>query len=186
MRWVQDWSLPGLRSFMLGISDWTDTEGRLAVPAIAVLALVLSGRARRAWAIGLAILLVALMSFGFDYALGSFVDRGRPLTPTTGTSFPSAHTFGSTVMFGFIAFLSIRHRLHMSMRAPLLALMAVLIPLVGLSRIFLSQHWPTDVAAGFLLGAILLLILIPLYGLCMRAICDDEEAEPPGLRTAPG
>ena len=171
MQWVQGWSAPGLSRFMQDISAWTDTEFRIALPALGVAYLMFSGRTRLGWAVGLAILVIAATAFGFDYWLGQFVERGRPIAEPTGSSFPSGHTFGSTVTFGFIAFLAFRHGLRLSLRGPLLALMATLTGLVGLSRVFLSAHWPTDVAAGYLLGAILLLLLIPLYAICIRAIC---------------
>ena len=91
-----------------------------------------------------------------------------------------------TDVVGFLAFLAFRHGLRLSLRGPLLALMATLTGLVGLSRVFLSAHWPTDVAAGYLLGAILLLLLIPLYGVCVRAICTEGGGDQTGLRTAAG
>ena len=186
MQWVQGWSAPGLSRFMQDISAWTDTEFRLALPAVAIAYLIFSGRARRGWAVGLAVVVIGAAALGFDYGLGQIVDRGRPIAEPTGSSFPSVHTFGSTVTFGFIAFLAVRHGLRLSLRGPLLALMATLTGLVGLSRVFLSAHWPTDVAAGYLLGAILLLLLIPLYGVCVRAICTEAGDNQTGLRTAAG
>lgn len=186
MTWVQGWSAPGLSRLMEDISVWTDAEGRFAVPALAIAFLLITGRARRGWAIALATVIVSLAALGFDYGLGQFVDRGRPISEPTGSSFPSGHTFGSTVLFGFIAVLAIRHELRMSLRAPLVTLMATMIVMVGLSRVFLSAHWPTDVAAGYLLGGILLLLLVPLYSMCVRVICGGEDGERTGLRTAVG
>ena len=176
MEWVQGWSAPGLTRLMEDVSRWTDYEGRIVVGISAIGFLVITGRARRGWAIALAGVIVATAAFGFDYGFGQFVERGRPISEPTGPSFPSGHTLGSTVLFGFIAFLAIQHGLRMSLRAPLLASMAVLILMVGASRVFLSAHWPTDVVAGYLLGAILLMLLVQLYGVCARAICDEEDA----------
>jgi undecaprenyl-diphosphatase len=177
MDWVRGWSAPGLDRLMADISRWTDYEGRLAVGIAAIVFLIVTGRTRRSWAVALAVVIVALAAFGFDYGLGQFVERGRPISEPTGPSFPSGHTLGSTVLFGFIAFLAIRHDVRLSVRVPLVALMLALILMVGPSRVFLSAHWPTDVAAGYLVGAILLMLLVPLYTLCARAICEEEEEE---------
>lgn len=178
MQWVQGWSAPGLSTFMRDISIWTDSEVRIALPILAIVYLMFSGRARRGWAVAIALAVIAATAFGFDYGLGQFVERGRPIADPAGSSFPSGHTFGSTVMFGFIAILAIKHKMRLRLRVPLVLLMALMIVLVGISRVFLSAHWPADVVAGYLLGAILLLLLMPLYGTCVQAICDEGEAEP--------
>lgn len=180
MNWIRGWSAPGLSRLMADISTWTDYEGRITVGIAAIGFLVVTGRARRGWAVALAIGIVSLAAFGFDYGLGHVVERGRPIPEASGSSFPSGHTLGSTVLFGFIAFLSIRHDVPRVIQAPIVLLMGTVILMVGLSRVFLSAHWPTDVAAGYLLGAILLVLLIPLYDVCRRAICDEDE--PANLR----
>ncbi len=184
MEWIQGWSAPGLSTLMRDVSIWTDTEIRIALPILAITYLVFSGQAQRGWSVAIALAVIAAAALGFDYGLGQIVERGRPIAESTGSSFPSGHTFGSTVLFGFIAILAIKHNLRLSLRVPLVLLMAALIVLVGISRVFLAAHWPTDVAAGYLLGAILLLLLMPLYKTCVQVICDEDDDKPGGARRA--
>ena len=68
-----------------------------------------------------------------------------PIELPTDPSFPSGHAAGS---FAFATFILTRHR-----RAGLA--LAALATLVALSRVALGVHYPSDVAAGALLGAAL-------------------------------
>lgn len=63
-------------------------------------------------------------------------------------SFPSGHAQTSIVVWSYLALL-LRRRWF-----SLIALAAV--ALIGLSRIYLGQHWPTDVLGGWLIGLLLL------------------------------
>ena len=78
-------------------------------------------------------------------------------------AFPSGHVFGSTVFFGFIGFLAVYYRMKGKFLVPLLVLVAAFILLVGPARIYEQAHWPSDVVAGYLLGALWLLVVIPLF-----------------------
>jgi undecaprenyl-diphosphatase len=71
-------------------------------------------------------------------------------TTATSMSFPSGHASRAFAMAVLIAF-STRHRVG--------ALMLVFAALVGLSRIYLGLHWPSDVLAGALLGVLLAVIM---------------------------
>lgn len=62
----------------------------------------------------------------------------------TGYSFPSGHTAGATATFGSIAYVFRKRWLSI--------LCALIIALVGFSRLYLCVHWPIDVAGGLLLG----------------------------------
>lgn len=74
-------------------------------------------------------------------------------------SFPSSHTYSATIAGGYLAFLSFA---LLPMPIGLLAgsLFAILIVAIGISRIHVGAHYPTDVTAGWMLGAIVLFAVI--------------------------
>lgn len=108
-----------------------------------------------------AVLLAASMlsAWALTYTLKALVDRARPELWSTewywGASFPSGHTL-STAAFATALTLGAA-RIWPRSRNAALPLAAVWIGLVGLSRLALGVHWPTDVLAAICLG-----IFIPL------------------------
>ena len=74
-------------------------------------------------------------------------------------SFPSGHSYGSTVIYGLLAYLAWRH-LPAPWNGIVPSLLVLLILTVGISRVYLGAHYPTDVLGGWLLGVIILLIII--------------------------
>jgi len=81
-----------------------------------------------------------------------------------GFSFPSGHVLFYTLFFGFVAFLSLSlPNMKPQLRPILFTASFLVIILVGISRIYLGAHWPTDVIAGYLVGFALLEILVVLY-----------------------
>ena len=66
-------------------------------------------------------------------------------------SFPSAHSMQLAAMATALFLLLTRQRVES--RVPLATLLAALVFLVGLSRIYLQVHFPSDVLAGLLAGA---------------------------------
>jgi undecaprenyl-diphosphatase len=101
----------------------------------------------------------------------NLVDRPRP-TPEFAHiyqqlltySFPSGHVTGYTVLFGCLFYLAYA---YMPRRSPLrwlvLAVCALFIVLVGPSRIYMGQHWASDVLAGYALGFAYLLLVIGVH-----------------------
>jgi undecaprenyl-diphosphatase len=108
-----------------------------------------------------AILLAISMTIGWalTYTLKAMIDRPRPeLWSTTwywGSSFPSGHTL-STAAFA-TALTLIAARVWPLSRRIALPLAALWISLMGLSRLVLGVHWPTDVLAAICIG-----VFIPL------------------------
>jgi undecaprenyl-diphosphatase len=84
--------------------------------------------------------------------------RPRPeLVPhgmeTYSASFPSGHSMMAAVAYLTLGALLARHQAQPRMKVYVLVVAGLLTVLVGLSRIYLGVHWPTDVLAGWCLGA---------------------------------
>ena len=84
--------------------------------------------------------------------------RPRPeLVPhgmeTYSASFPSGHSMMAAVVYLTLGALLARHQGQPRMKVYVLVVAVLLTVLVGASRIYLGVHWPTDVLAGWCLGA---------------------------------
>lgn len=128
------------------------------VPATLALTLLMFARRRRSEAMLFAT--TATAAALFVYLMKSVVERQRPtLWPTDyywGSSFPSGHTLVATAIAVSLVFCLGR----MAPRAQpgVLAVALVWAGLVGLSRLVLGVHWPTDVAAAWCIGAVIALL----------------------------
>ncbi len=83
------------------------------------------------------------------------VPYGTAITTATGYSFPSGHTMNAATVYGGGA---VRKDMPRGLRAAL----AILIVLVGFSRIFLGVHTPQDVLVGIAAGIIVMVLMAKL------------------------
>jgi undecaprenyl-diphosphatase len=104
-------------------------------------------------------------------AVKRFIRRPRPLpeqvrvviAPLGGSSFPSGHVLTYVGNYGFMAYLAYTLLEPAAVRLAVVGGLMGLLGMVGPSRIYQGHHWPTDVAASYLLGFSYLLSVIWLY-----------------------
>ena len=123
----------------------TITAGFLAVRRLwLTMWLVLGGTITGSIAIGLVKTLVA---------------RARPeltdhLVQVTSESFPSGHAANSAIVYLTIATLIVQIVEGRGARIYILTITALLVTLIGISRVYLGVHWPSDVLAGWSFGTL--------------------------------
>lgn len=109
---------------------------------------------RMMWLVVLASVSGALLS----HILKHFFARERPdLVPIAGTmspSFPSGHSMLSAVIYLSLGVLLAEMVFRRRIKAYFLTVAMVLTFLVGISRIYLGVHYPTDVLAGWTVGLV--------------------------------
>ncbi len=104
-----------------------------------------------------ACLVASALGILLNSAVKYLVDRPRPATvglllDESTPSFTSGHATSSITVIaalGIVALVAVRSRWRWALALPLFAL----VPLIGLSRVFMGVHWPTDVLGGWALGA---------------------------------
>ena len=152
LEWVVGLDVPLLAGLTKVVGAATSNFALAGVGAVVLVFLWLLGMTRVA--IGFAIVgaVVGAVAYGSEFTVGEIVGRSRPLDASSETSFPSGHVFASTVLFGIAGFLAVYYGLKKKLLLPILTILVALAAAVGFSRMFQQAHWPSDVAAGYLLG----------------------------------
>jgi undecaprenyl-diphosphatase len=133
------------------------------VIGVAVLAMLLAwqtAQPRLAWS-----LVAGVIGLGLNSILKHSLHRMRPHTPFAiamkikSFSFPSGHSFGAVAVYGLLAYLAY-HNLSAPWNVLAGGFLVILIILIGLSRVYLGAHYPTDVLGGWAFGLITLFLII--------------------------
>jgi membrane-associated phospholipid phosphatase len=117
-----------------------------------------------------AALVAALLPPVVNALVKDFVQRPRPTVDLVHVfrilnsySFPSGHVMSYVGFFGFLWFLAFTLLKKSWKRTSLLILYGALILLIGPSRIYLGQHWASDVLGAYLLGSLTLAAILQFY-----------------------
>jgi membrane-associated phospholipid phosphatase len=119
---------------------------RVLLPASLIL-LALSAEARRRWWLWMGVLPASAI---VEFLLKTTLARPRPEDPSAG--FPSGHAAAAAAFAVVVVWLVTRSRLRTGGRAVICVLAVLAAVLVGLARIELRAHWPSDVIGGWALG----------------------------------
>ncbi len=136
--------------------DFTALGGMGVLTFIALAAcgfLLLQGKRRSTFlvfaAVVGAIVLSSILKIGFDRPRPDLVPHGSYVMTA---SFPSGHSMLSAATYLTLGALLARTQNRLRIKAYILILAILLTLLVGISRVYLGVHWPTDVLAGWTAG----------------------------------
>lgn len=168
VRWFDDGLLYALRTtdladpigprwFELAVGD-ISALGGFAVLALVTLLAVGYLLALKRWPDALMLLVATLGGTAISEGLKMGFNRPRPdlvahIVETTSMSFPSGHAMLSAVTYLTLGALLARTQERRQLRGYILGAAILITLMIGMSRIYLGVHWPTDVLAGWCLGA---------------------------------
>jgi len=136
----------------------TDLGDRNAYVIFAIVLAVFYRIKHRSWKFILQTTAVLLLATLSNMVLKQVFNRARPslehLVTVNTLSYPSGHAMSAMAFYGFLIFLCLRYKMHRWLRMIFVTLLVLLILSIGVSRIYLGVHYPTDVAAGFIGGLI--------------------------------
>lgn len=159
--WVYGHRTPFLSAVMIPITYAGNWQSVVAIG----LCLLLVPKTRKH--IGVPFAVISLSSTVIYKAVKSLFERPRPelavrLIEQGGFSFPSGHSMNCIVCYGLLIYLVRRYCPNRKAANALTVFFGALILLIGISRVYVGVHFPTDVLGGWSLGLAFLLTAITI------------------------
>lgn len=162
----------GSRAIQIAVRDATALGGTLPLillVSIVAIYLFLKGHTRT----GLAVVGSSLLGVLVSQILKAIIDRGRPdivaqLVPEVSGSFPSGHAMMSAIVYLTLGTMLARLETERTVRGFVIGIAIALTVMVGLSRVYLGVHWPSDVLGGWTLGALWVVMVSRLLDSIVR------------------
>src|SRR5712691_5182020 len=159
MQSISGLSFPGVRGVMLVMNALGSGPAVVGATLIGIVWWWRRGDRDRVLVLTTLAIVTQIIDAVFKMALHRV--RPEPLHAVTRlyvASFPSGHAMNVLAMYGLLAVLIARD--HPKLRRALLIFVAALAVGVGVARVYLGLHWPTDVLAGYCAGLLLLSIAV--------------------------
>lgn len=135
-------------------------SAQFLLPAYIILVVFYLFKKNKSYAIGIAF--TGSFSTIIMFMLKNIFKRHRPSIPliksVVGYSFPSGHSLSSFVFCSLLAYLIFQTTLKKTVKFIISFCLLVITLTIGLSRIVLNVHYPSDVLAGFCLGFVFVII----------------------------
>lgn len=175
---------PWLETALLEVTALGNGTVVLALAAVAATFLWLT---RHRYSAGL-LVAATLGGIVLNNLLKAYFDRPRPQVVSWGThvatsSFPSGHATSAIVVYATVAYLAATLQRRAWARAATLAVAGLVVLLIAASRLFLGVHYPSDVAAGLVIGlawtAFCIAVLEALHRFIVREAPEEAAHEDP-------
>lgn len=157
---------PLLTKYFIFMTNVGDFYGYLIVVAIST---IIAITVFKQWKPVVQTIFVLILASLSNVMLKRFVDRARPgiehLVSVETLSYPSGHAMSAMAFYGFIIYLFVRFKMNKYLKTAIIVLLVFIILSIGISRIYLGVHYPSDIAGGYIAGFIWVVFCILLFNL---------------------
>jgi membrane-associated phospholipid phosphatase len=157
---------PPLTNYFLFVTYLGNAYGYLVV---VVICLLVSMLAFKNWKYVAQTALVLVLASVSNMILKRFIGRARPgiehLVSVETLSYPSGHAMSAMAFYGFVIYLFYRFKMNTLLKFGIITVLGVLILSIGISRIYLGVHFPSDIVGGFIAGLIWVVFCILIFDL---------------------
>ncbi len=164
--YVISYRSPMFTHYFRFMTEVGDVYGYLAVLVIVLLLTLL---VFKKWKYVFQITLVLLLATVSNMMLKRSFDRARPdiehWVAVKTLSYPSGHAMSAMAFYGFLIYLIYRFKMNWILKITLIILLSILILSIGISRIYLGVHFPSDIFGGFVAGSIWVFFCILIFNL---------------------
>ncbi len=155
-----------LTKFFIFITEVGDIYGYLIVSALCT---VLFYLIFKSWNYVIQLSLVMLLALSSNLILKQIINRSRPelehLVTIETLSYPSGHAMTAMAFYGFLIFLFYNFKIHGFLKVIIITLLIFLICSIGVSRIYLGVHYPSDIIGGFIAGSIWVILCAFIFSI---------------------
>ncbi|TRO67511.1 phosphatase PAP2 family protein [Christiangramia sabulilitoris] len=157
---------PALTEYFIFMTKAGDLYGYLIVVGIYLL---ISKLILKKWKYVIQTSLVLILATASNVMLKRFINRARPgiehMVSVETLSYPSGHAMSAMAFYGFLIYLCTKFRINKFLKMGLIALIAFIILSIGISRIYLGVHFPSDIVGGYIAGLIWVVFCILVLNL---------------------
>ncbi len=155
---------PSLTKYFMFVTNVGDVYGYLVVFLLSNVAFLLIFKN---WQYVIQLSVVLVLALSSNIILKNVINRSRPdlehLVTVETLSYPSGHAMTAMAFYGFLIYLFYRFNIHATLKLVVITLMIFLILSIGISRIYLGVHFPSDIVGGFIAGFIWVLLCALMF-----------------------
>ena len=143
-----------------------DVKGYLIIVALSIILTIVFFKK---WKYTIQIIIVLALASVSNLILKRVFERSRPdieqLVIAESLSYPSGHAMSAMAFYGFLIFLISRFKWNIVPKIALILLLIIVILSIGISRIYLGVHYPSDIVGGYIAGMIWVVFCVFIFNL---------------------
>ena len=165
-KYVISFRTPLLNKILQFITNLGDLYGYIIITTICSLFFFFKFKN---WRYVAQLVFVIIISGLSNLALKEVINRARPtaehLVSVQTLSYPSGHAMSATAFYGFLIYLCYFLKINKWLKGILIFLCSFLIVSIGISRIYLGVHFPSDIAGGIIAGTIWVMFCVLIFNI---------------------